>query len=108
MELAETTSKGALRETLEEAGVHVNLGQLYTVIDIPEVDQVHIYFLAHAENETVDPGPESLDARYFALDEIPWNNLSFRSVSTTLQHFIDDKKANEFVTRYYPLQPLTN
>lgn len=106
MELSETTSEGALRETLEEAGVSVELGQLYTVIDIPEVDQVHVYFLAHAQNESVDPGPESLDARYFALEDIPWENLSFRSVSTTLRHYIDDKQAQQFVTRYYPLKPI--
>jgi ADP-ribose pyrophosphatase YjhB (NUDIX family) len=108
MELAETTAQGALRETLEEAGVTVALGQLYTVIDIPAVDQVHIYYLAHAKDESVDPGPESLDARYFAIEDIPWDNLSFRSVSTSLQHFIDDKKRSEFVTRHYSLEPLSN
>lgn len=108
MELAETTSQGALRETQEEAGVSVELGQLYTVIDIPEVDQVHVYFLAHATDESVAPGIESLDAKYFAIEDIPWDNLSFRSVSTTLRHFIDDQEADAFVTRYYPLQPLLN
>jgi len=105
MELAETTSQGALRETLEEAGVTVELGNLYTVIDIPLVDQIHVYFLAHASNGEVDPGPESLDARYYALDEIPWDNLAFRSVSTTLQHYISDRATGRFETRYYTLPP---
>jgi len=106
MELAETTGEGALRETREEAGVEVALGALYTMIDVSQVDQIHIYFLAHAQNGEVNPGPESLDARYFALDEIPWENLSFRSVSTTLKHYISDLEKGQFETRYYSLPPI--
>lgn len=106
MELSETTGQGALRETLEEAGVTVELGNLYTVIDVPQVDQIHVYFLAHASNGEVDPGPESLDARYYAPDEIPWDNLSFRSVSTTLKHYLSDLARGKFETRYYSLPPI--
>lgn len=106
MELSETTGEGALRETREEAGVEVDLGSLYTVIDVPHVDQIHVYFLASARNGEVDPGPESLDARYYAIEEIPWNNLSFRSVSTTLKHYIDDLGQGSFETRYYSLPPV--
>ncbi len=106
MELSETTGQGALRETLEEAGVEVELGSLYTVIDVPLVDQIHVYFLAHAKDGNVDPGPESLDARYYSIDEIPWDNLSFRSVSTTLRHYISDVKQGSFPTRYYSLPPI--
>jgi len=105
MELAETTGEGALRETLEEAGVEVALGKLYTVIDIPMVDQIHVYFLASASNGNVDPGPESLEAKYYGFDEIPWDNLSFRSVSSTLKHYLNDVKTGQFDTRYYSLEP---
>ena len=105
MELAETTGEGALRETREEAGVEVSLGKLYTVIDIPIVDQIHVYFLASASNGDVDPGPESLEAKYFGFDEIPWDNLSFRSVATTLKHYLNDVKTGQFDTRYYSLEP---
>jgi hypothetical protein len=73
------------------------------VIDIPQVDQVHIYFLAHVTRPDLDPGPESLDARFFALDEIPWDNLSFRSVSTTLKHYIRDHASGRFETRHFSL-----
>lgn len=106
MELAETTGQGALRETREEAGVEVQLGQLYTVIDVPQVDQIHVYFLAKAHNEAVDPGPESLQAKYYDIAEIPWDNLSFRSVSTTLKHYLNDLAAGSFETRYYSLPPI--
>ena len=103
MELAESTAEGAERETREEAGARINLGHLYTVIDIPQVDQVHIYFLAHVLSPELDPGPESLDAKFFGLDEIPWDNLSFRSVSSTLKHYIRDHASGKFETRHFSL-----
>ena len=106
MELSETTSEGALRETWEEAGVTVELGQLYTVIDVPQVDQIHVYFLSHAKDGNVDPGPESLDAKYYEIDDIPWDNLAFRSVHTTLKHYINDRQSGHFQTRYYSLSPM--
>ena len=105
MELAETTAQGALRETQEEAGADVELGELYTLIDVPHVDQVHIYYLAHARSDRLDPGPESLEARYFALEDIPWDNLSFRSVITTLEHYVADHAQGRYRTRQYALEP---
>ena len=37
MELGETTSQGAARETLEEAGAEVELGPLFTVLNVPQM-----------------------------------------------------------------------
>ena len=103
MELAETLSEGAERETQEEAGVRIELGHLYTVIDLPQVDQVHVYFLAQALGPELDPGPETLEARWYGLDEIPWDNLSFRSVSTTLKHYLHDLTTGKFGPHHYSL-----
>lgn len=103
MELAETIAEGAARETSEEAGAKIRLQDLYTVIDIPQADQVHLYFRAEVLSPDLDPGPESLEARFFALDEIPWDNLSFRSVVATLKHFIEDRAEGQFATRYFSL-----
>ncbi|MYZ42961.1 NUDIX hydrolase [Schauerella aestuarii] len=103
MELAETISEGAMRETAEEAGASIELGTLYTVIDVARVDQVHVYFLAHARDDSLNPGPESLEARFFTEAEIPWDNLSFGSVVTTLRHFFADRKAGTFPTHHYAI-----
>lgn len=103
MELSETVWQGAERETLEEAGARVAPGALYTVIDIPRVDQVHVYFLADVLDPALSPGPESHEARFFALEDIPWANLSFRSVTATLQHYISDLACGKFPTRYFTL-----
>ena len=103
MELGESMAQGALRETQEEAGAQITLGKLYTAIDIPQVDQVHVYFLAEALGPELDPGTETLEARWYGLDEIPWDNLAFRSVSTTLKHYIHDRSHGHFEMHHYSL-----
>lgn len=104
MELGETTAQGAARETLEESGARVELGDLFTVIDVPQVDQVHVYYLARALGPELDPGPESLDARYYDESEIPWDDLSFRTVVTTLRHFLEDRRRGVFSAHRYSLE----
>ena len=48
MELGETTSHGAARETLEEAGAHVEMGPLYSLLNVPHAQQVPVLL---GENE---------------------------------------------------------
>ncbi len=103
MELSEAMDEGAARETQEEAGVRIELGQLYTVINIPHVDQVHVYFLAKALGPELDPGPETLEARWYSLADIPWDNLAFKSVSTTLKHYLRERETGHFETHHYSL-----
>jgi ADP-ribose pyrophosphatase YjhB (NUDIX family) len=92
LELEESAQQGAERETLEEAGAHVKMGQLYTMIDVPQIGQVHLFYLAEAVGPELDPGPESLEARYFDETEIPWPSISFRTVATTLKRYFDDRR----------------
>lgn len=103
MELKESTAEGAMREADEEAGAHLELGELFTVIDVPEAGQVHLYYLATVTSPELNPGPESLDAKFFALDEIPWDNLSFKTVSTTIEHYLADRQKGRFSVHHYSL-----
>lgn len=41
-------------------------------------------FLAKLKNLHFAPGPESLECRLFALDEIPFDSLAFSSIYVTL------------------------
>jgi len=41
MELGETTAQAALRETMEEAKARVDLGEVFALLSVPHVDQVH-------------------------------------------------------------------
>lgn len=108
MELGETTAQGAMRETQEEAGAQIELGHLYTIIDVPHADQVHFFYLAHVLSPELYPGPESLDAAFFSVDNIPWNNLAFRTVITTLEHYLEDKEEGAFPVHHYAIGNITS
>lgn len=103
MELGETTAQGAMRETQEEAGAQIELGPLYTIIDVPQAEQVHFFYLAKVTSEALYPGPESSDAAFFRVEDIPWGELSFRTVSTTLRHYVEDARHGVFPIHHYDL-----
>lgn len=103
MELGETTTQGAMRETQEEAGAQIELGPLYTVIDVPHAEQVHFFYLAKVVSPDLYPGPESLEAAFFSVQDIPWERLSFRTVITTLRHYVADQKSGVFPIRHYDI-----
>ncbi|MGE5171451.1 MAG: NUDIX hydrolase [Rudaea sp.] len=90
LENGETLANGALRETLEEAHAHVAVGELYTVISLPMINQVYMMFRARLLDLDFGPGSESLDVRLFDESEIPWEALAFRTIARTLRnHFLD-------------------
>ena len=93
MELAETTAAGARRETDEEAGADIEMGRLFSVINVPQVGQVHFFYLAQLKSEHFYPGPETMEARLFTEAEIPWDEIAFRTVKLTLEHFFADRRA---------------
>ena len=103
MELGETTAQGAMRETQEEAGARIELGALYTIIDVPHVDQVHFFYLGRALSDELFPGPESTEAGFYHPQDIPWNDLAFRTVATTLQHYVEDARVGIFPVRHYAI-----
>ena len=93
MELGETTAEGALRETQEEAGADVEMGPLYTLLNVVRVGQIHLFYRATLRSPDFDPGPESLEACLFAEDEIPWDEIAFKTTRETLRCFFDDRRA---------------
>ncbi|MEG0317087.1 MAG: NUDIX hydrolase [Comamonas sp.] len=93
MELDETTSQGAARETDEEAGADIEMGRLFSVISVPRVAQVHLFYCARLRSEILNPGYETIEARLFQPADIPWDELAFRTVSVTLQRFLEDRAA---------------
>jgi ADP-ribose pyrophosphatase YjhB (NUDIX family) len=96
MELGETASQGAARETQEEAGAQIEMQELFTVLSVPTVGQVHLHYRAKLLSEVYDPGYETTEVRLFAEDELPWDEMAFRTIKITLKHFFEDAKAGVF------------
>jgi ADP-ribose pyrophosphatase YjhB (NUDIX family) len=91
MENAETTAEAAIRETEEEAGAHIEIGGLFTLLNVAHVHQVHLFYLARLLDLDFAPGIESLDVQLFAEHEIPWDELAFPTIRTTLELFFADR-----------------
>jgi ADP-ribose pyrophosphatase YjhB (NUDIX family) len=96
MELGETTAQGAARETHEEAGAQIELEGLFTVLSVPRVGQVHLFYRARLLSDALAPGFETIEARLFRQEEIPWEEIAFRTVKETLEHFFADRQAGRF------------
>ncbi|MDB5820529.1 MAG: ADP-ribose pyrophosphatase, partial [Rhizobacter sp.] len=96
MELGESVEDGALRETVEEAGAHVEMQGLYTMLNVIRVGQVHLFYRARLLDTDFDPGPETIECQLFSESEIPWDDLAFRTVRETLVHYFADYKRGDF------------
>ncbi|MBA3774743.1 MAG: NUDIX hydrolase [Ramlibacter sp.] len=96
MELGETTAQGAERETDEEAGAQIEMEGLFTVLSVPRVSQVHLFYLARLLSERFDPGHETIEARLFTEQEIPWEEIAFKTVKETLLCYFEDRRRGRY------------
>ena len=92
MENGETARAGAARETFEESQSEVEVESLISVISIPGINQVHLMFSGRMLSEAHGPTSESSAVRLFAEEEIPWDELAFRTVVQTLRHYLEDRR----------------
>ncbi|AOJ13346.1 NUDIX hydrolase [Burkholderia vietnamiensis] len=96
MEMGETTAEAAARETLEEAGARVEIQNLFTLLNVPHVHQVHLFYLARLIDPDYEAGEESLEVKLFDEADIPWDEIAFPTVSQTLRFFFADRAAGDY------------
>jgi ADP-ribose pyrophosphatase YjhB (NUDIX family) len=96
MENNETASQAALRETLEEAGATLELGEPFSLISVPRVNQVHLFYRARLRNLEFKPGEETLEVTLLEEAAIPWKDIAFRTVGLTLKLWFEDRRRGSF------------
>jgi len=96
MELGETTSEAALRETLEEANARVELQGLYAMMNLPHVSQVYMIFRSKLLDLDFSPGAESLEVKLYKEEDIPWGELAFATIRHTLRLFFEDHQSQDY------------
>jgi ADP-ribose pyrophosphatase YjhB (NUDIX family) len=96
MENDETTAQAAIRETLEEAGARIELGEPFSMISVPYVNQVHIFYRARLMDLDFKAGEESLEVALYDEARIPWKEVAFRTVAATLKHWFADRGRGAF------------
>jgi ADP-ribose pyrophosphatase YjhB (NUDIX family) len=96
MELGETTAEGAARETDEEAGAQFEMEDLFTVMNVARVGQVHLFYRARLLSDQFNPGHETIEARLFNEADIPWDEIAFKTVKETLQRYFADRRTGQY------------
>ncbi len=106
MENGETSLEAAIRETREEAIAKVSIRDIYTLFNLPHINQVYMFFLADLREPEFGAGLESLEVGLFGEHEIPWQELAFPVVARTLEHYFADRKSGHFPVRMQDMPPL--
>lgn len=105
MENGETATEAAARETLEEANARIAVDDLYSMYSVPYINQVHLMFRAKLLDLDFGPGQESLEVRLFSEAEIPWNEIAFRPVRFSLEHYFAERQSGTFSFHIGELSP---
>ena len=106
MENGETLEQAAVRETQEEACARVRDLSLYTLFDLPHINQVYLFFRAELVDLDFAVGEESLEVQLFHERDIPWSELAFPTVGRTLECFFADRREHVYPVRNEPLEAL--
>ena len=83
----ETPEEGAIREAKEEVNIQIKLKKLFIIFTVLKKNLIQFVFLADHVNKTYKPGIETLEAKYFSFDEIPWKHLAFPSVAYAIKKY---------------------
>jgi ADP-ribose pyrophosphatase YjhB (NUDIX family) len=87
----EQVQVAAVREAREETGLEVRLERLLNVYSYRGTVPVIIVYTATLIGGCLMCDDEGLEARFFAPDAIPWDELAFRSTKDALAEFLRDR-----------------
>ena len=105
MEVGESTREVAVRETFEEACARIVIDDLFALINIPHIDQVHVFYRGRLLDPDFAAGAESLETALFDEVDIPWPTLAFRSVARCLKSYFADRRCGRFTVHEEDLLP---
>jgi ADP-ribose pyrophosphatase YjhB (NUDIX family) len=88
VDLGESTEQAAIRETMEELRIDVELGRLVGVYSRPDDRVVLVVYEARALAEP-QTTPEATEVRAFAPADVPYAELAFWSTEAALRDLLD-------------------
>ena len=84
----EAVTAAAIRETLEEVNLRVSLAGILDAYSFPGSEVVVVVYAADVVGGNLEARDESLEARAFPPEEIPWDELAFESTRAALRDYI--------------------
>jgi ADP-ribose pyrophosphatase YjhB (NUDIX family) len=87
VDFGESVSDAAVRETLEETGLQVDLTGLFNVYSYPG-SPVIIVYTARVMGGTLTPCAENDRLEWLTPEEIPWETLAFPSTREALREWV--------------------
>jgi ADP-ribose pyrophosphatase YjhB (NUDIX family) len=96
LENGETVAQGAERETYEEAGANIEIFAPYALFNICHVNQIYIIFRGRLIGNKIKAGSESSEVRFFAEEDIPWDQIAFTVIEAALRQYFRDKPSGLF------------
>ena len=96
--LAEEQNGGhqALRRLLERMGVAAELSFLFSVYDVPELGEAHIFYRGSLTGPAPADDGSALEARLFSPAEIPWSDFRLPQTRSMLRRFLREQAADSF------------
>ena len=87
----ERVEDAAIRETREECGLDVEITGLHGIYSYTGYVQVVVVYLARYLSGTLAPMDETLEARWFDKQEIPWQELAFQSTVDAIKDLYEQQ-----------------
>lgn len=84
----ETVEQAVIRETKEEANLDVEIERLLNVYSYQGRPIVVIVYVVRIVGGDLKAGDETLEARTFPADSIPWDDLAFPSTEDALRDYV--------------------
>lgn len=84
----EEVQAAAIREAREETGLEIRIDRLINVYSYTGRVPVIIVYAATMTGGCLACDEESLEAKFFTPDAIPWDELAFRSTHEALREFL--------------------
>ena len=108
MECDESLEEAAVRETFEETGVRLAAAdlRLHTVSTLPYISEVYVGFRAElAQEPALACGPECVEVRFFAEDNLPWAELAYPEIETYLRMYFGERRQDAYAIHLSRLDP---
>ncbi len=90
----EPVTDAAIRETREECSLVVKLKELLGVYSYPGDIHVIVVYLASPLEGCLAAGDETQEAKWFSKEEIPWDELAFKSTEDALRDYLRKTNGN--------------